>query len=151
LVDFLLEYGYLGLFVGAFLAATIIPFSSDVMLVGLLAVGGNPYLAVAVATLGNWLGGISSYWLGRLGKWEWLEKVFKVKRETVEKQRQRVSRYGSLLAFFTWLPLVGDIMAIALGFYRLDARKVALFMLIGKCARFVMWALLFYWIKPVFA
>ncbi len=150
MVDFLLQYGYLGLFVGAFLAATVIPFSSDVMLVGLLAIGGNPYLAVAVAALGNWLGGITSYWLGRLGKWDWLERTFKVKRETIEAQRGRIARYGSLAAFFTWLPFVGDLMAIALGFYRLDARKVALFMFLGKSARFVMWALLFYWVKPLF-
>lgn len=150
MVDFLLQYGYLGLFIGAFLAATIIPFSSDVMLVGLLAVGGDPWLAVGVATLGNWLGGVASYWLGRLGKWEWLEKGFKVKKETVEKQQHRIARYGSLLAFFAWLPLIGDISTIALGFYRIDARKVALFMLVGKCARFVMWALLFYWVEPLF-
>ena len=150
MVEFLLEYGYIGLFVGAFLAATIIPFSSDVMLVGLLAIGGNPYISVVVATLGNWLGGLTSYWLGRLGKWEWLEKWFKVKKETIEKQQHRIEKYGSLLAFFTWLPLIGDVMAIGLGFYRVEAKGVAVFMLMGKCARYVMWALIFYWVRPLF-
>ena len=114
-MEFLLEYGYIGLFLGAFLAATILPMSSDVLLVGLLAVGADPYIAVAVATAGNWLGGLTSYWLGRAGKWEWLEKYCKVKRATIEKHQHRVTRYGSLLAFFTWLPLIGDVMAIALG------------------------------------
>lgn len=149
-MEFLLEYGYIGLFIGAFLAATILPMSSDVLLVGLLAVGADPYISVAVATAGNWLGGLTSYWLGRAGKWEWIEKYFKVKRETIEKHQHKVACYGSLLAFFTWLPLIGDVMAIALGFYRVDWKKTTLFMLVGKGARFATWALLFYWVKPLF-
>ncbi len=74
-----------------------------------------------------------------------------MKRATIEKHQHRVTRYGSLLAFFTWLPLIGDVMAIALGFYRVDWKKTALFMLIGKGARFVTWALLFHWAAPLFA
>ena len=77
-----------------------------------------------VASIGNWLGGLTSYWLGRAGKWEWLERYCKVKRETIEKHQHNVARYGSLLAFFTWLPFIGDVMAIALGFYRIDWRKI---------------------------
>ena len=149
-VNFLLDWGYLGLFLGAFLAATILPFSSDVLMVGFLAIGGNVYGAVAVASVGNWLGGLTSYWLGRLGKWEWIEKWFKVKEETIVKHKAKVDRYGSLLAVFTWLPLVGDVLAIALGFYRTDPKKTALFMFIGKTARYIMWAVLYIWISPMF-
>lgn len=149
-MEFLLEYGYIGLFLGAFLASTVLPMSSDILLVGFLAIGGNPYAAVVVAAVGNWLGGLTSYGLGRAGKWEWIEKYFKVKQETIEKHQDKVERYGSLLAFFTWLPLIGDVMAIALGFYRVDFRKAALFMFIGKSTRFVLWALLFYWVRPLF-
>ena len=151
MVDFLLEWGYLGLFIGAFLAATLIPFSSDVLLVAFLAIGAQPVPAVICAAFGNWLGGLTSYWLGRLGKWEWLEKYFKVKRESIEKYQHKVDKYGALLAFFTWLPLVGDIMAVALGFFRVHFGKTAIFMLIGKSVRFIMWALLFFWIKPMFS
>lgn len=149
-MESLIEYGYLGLFIGAFLAATVIPFSSDVLLVGLLAVGANPYIAIAVATVGNWLGGLTSFWLGHLGRWNWIERFLGVSREKLLAQQSNVARYGSLLAFMTWLPIVGDIMAIALGFYKVDFYKSALFMFLGKGARFIMWALLFYWIKPLF-
>ena len=149
-VNFLLDWGYLGLFLGAFLAATILPFSSDVLMVGFLAIGGNVYGAVAVASVGNWLGGLTSYWLGRLGKWEWIEKWFKVKEETIVKHKAKVDRYGSLLAVFTWLPLVGNVLAIALGFYRTDPKKTALFMFIGKTARYIMWAVLYIWISHMF-
>lgn len=150
-MEFLLEYGYIGLFVGAFLAATILPFSSDILLVGMLAIGANPYVCVIVATIGNWAGGMTSYWLGRAGKWEWLEKYCKVKQETIEKHQDKIRKYGTLLAFFTWLPLIGDVMAIGLGFYRVDVRRVTVFMLLGKFTRFVLWALLFFLVKPLFA
>ena len=150
-MEALLNFGYIGLFIGAFLAATIIPFSSDVLLVGLLAAGGDPIISITVATLGNWLGGLSSYWLGYIGKWEKLEKYFKVKPETLEKQKKKVDKYGASLAFFSWLPGIGDVLAIALGFYRVDFKKSAVFMLIGKGARFIAWGVIVYYVKPLFA
>ena len=150
-MEALLNFGYIGLFIGAFLAATIIPFSSDVLLVGLLAAGGDPIISITVAALGNWLGGLSSYWLGYIGKWEWLEKYFKVKPETLEKQKKKVDKYGASLAFFSWLPGIGDVLAIALGFYRVDFKKSAVFMLLGKGARFIAWGVIVYYVKPLFA
>lgn len=146
----LLEWGYLGLFAGSFLAATIIPFSSEILLTALLVAGGDPISTVIVATLGNWLGGMSSYGLGWLGKWEWIQKLFKVSREKLEKQKKNVDKYGSGLAFFTWLPGIGDIMALALGFYKADPKKTAVFMLLGKGARFVLWAIAYHYIRPLF-
>lgn len=149
-MEFLLEWGYLGLFIGAFLAATIIPFSSDILLVGLLAAGGDIVQTVVWASLGNWAGGMFSYGMGYYGKWEWIEKWFHVKPETLEKQKAKIDRWGSWLAFLSWLPMVGDLFAIGLGFYRVKVLPVALFMLIGKTLRFIGWAIFFIWIKPYF-
>lgn len=150
-MEWLLDLGYVGLFIGSLLAATIIPFSSDFLLIGMLAAGGNVVWTVAVASLGNWAGGMISYWMGRGGRWEWIEKWFKVKRETLEKQKVRIDRYGSWLAFLSWLPFVGDLFAIGLGFYKVNVWEVAVFMLIGKTARFVCWALVVEWVRPMFA
>ncbi len=146
-MEFLQNWGYIGLFMGSFLAATIIPFSSDALLVGMLAVGGHPIASLLTATAGNWLGGLSSYWVGHIGKWTWIEKWFKITPAKLEQQQARIARYGSLLAFFTWLPIVGDVFAIALGFYRINFTKSAIFMLIGKFLRFLMWTLLFLYTK----
>lgn len=66
-MEALLDWGYIGLFVGSFVAATVVPFSSDVLLVGMLAAGGNVWLSVLVATVGNWAGGLTSYWIGWIG------------------------------------------------------------------------------------
>lgn len=145
----LLELGYLGLFIGSFLAATVIPFSSDFLLIGMLAAGGDVVLTVIFASLGNWAGGMFSYWMGRMGRWEWIEKWFRIKPEKLESQRARIERYGSWLAFLSWLPLVGDLFALGLGFYRVNLWQVAIFMLIGKTARFVGWALFVEWIRPM--
>ena len=105
-MSFLLDLGYIGLFIGTFLAATLIPFSSDFLIVGILLAGGDPVLSWIVATAGNWLGGLTSYWIGRIGKWEWIEKWFHVKEETLLRQKSKKDKYGSLLAFVTWLPFV---------------------------------------------
>lgn len=142
-MEALQEWGYIGLFIGSFLAATVVPFSSDILLIGMLLAGASVMPTVAVATTGNWLGGLTSYYVGYLGKWQWIEKWFRVKRETLEKQKSRIDKYGPLLALMTWLPIVGDLFAIALGFYRQPFAKSALYMLIGKAARFVIWGLFF--------
>ena len=148
-LEFLLDLGYIGLFIGTFIAATVVPFSSDFLIVGILIAGGDPLVSWICATAGNWLGGLTSYWIGRIGKWEWIEKWFRVKEETLLKQKSKIDKYGSLLAFLTWLPFVGDVFALALGFYRVNFRSSALLMLVGKGARFVMWALLYLWSKPM--
>lgn len=142
-MEFLQEWGYIGLFLGSFMAATVVPFSSDFLIIGLLLAGGSPLLCFISATAGNWLGGLTSFGLGWLGKWEWLEKYFKVTQEKIAGQRAKIEKYGALLAFMSWLPFVGDLFAIGLGFYKLPPLKCAIYMLVGKGARFLGWILIF--------
>ncbi len=149
-MEWLIEWGYWGLFVGAFIAATIFPFSSDVMLVALLAAGGDPIISITAATLGNWLGGLTSFYVGYLGRWEWIERYLGIKRQKLEAQSSHIKKYGALLALMTWLPIIGDVMAVALGFYRVNPKITAIYMLIGKCLRFILWALLYYWGEALF-
>ena len=107
-MESLQQLGLLGLFIGTFLAATFIPFSSDALFVGILAATKDPLGCLVVGTLGNWLGGITSYLLGRLAKWEWVEKAFRIKPETLEKQKERIDKYGIWgLLLFVAIPLPG--------------------------------------------
>ena len=143
MLDFLADYGLLGLFIGSFLAATVVPFSADVLLVGMLVANVNSAVALlVVATLGNWIGGITSYGIGRAGKWEWIERLH-VSRESLEKQKTRIERFGAPIALLTWVPFIGDVFAVALGFYRVKFLPAIFWMLIGKGARFVCWYLIF--------
>ena len=131
------EVGYVGLFFASFLAATIIPFSSDAIVVTMVALGYDAFQTIAIATIGNTLGGVSSYGLGWLGKWDWIEKYLKIKKEKIEKMRQRIQKYTGLAAFLTWLPFIGDVIAVTLGFLKINFFKVAIFMTTGKLARYI--------------
>lgn len=142
-MEWLLSLGYVGLFIGSFLAATILPFSSEVLLTGMLiAEEENMWLVVAVATMGNFLGGLTSYGIGRAGKWKWIERLG-VKEESLLKQKGVIDKYGSAVALLSWVPFIGDVFAVALGFYRVKFIPSAIYMFIGKCGRFVVWALLY--------
>lgn len=138
-----MELGYIGLFIGCFLAATVIPFSAEILLVGMLLAGGNPLVTFCVATLGNSLGSLTSYGLGYMGKWEWIEKYLHVSREKLEKQKSKIDKYGILLAMLVWLPFIGDVFAIGLGFYRLNFVKCVIFIFLGKAIRFGVWTILY--------
>ena len=137
----LLGLGLVGLFIGCFLAATVIPFSAEILLVGAMLAGCDPVTTFCVATLGNSLGSLTSYGMGYLGKWEWIEKYFHVSKEKLEKQRSRINKYGPFMAMLCWLPFIGDVFAIVLGFYKAPFWPSALWMFVGKCGRFVCWAL----------
>ncbi len=142
-MEYLQELGYIGLFLGTFLAATVLPFSSEILIIGIMIAGGDPWYSFFISTSGNWLGGLTSYYLGYLGKWEWIEKWFGIKQETLDKQKKYIDKYGSLIAFFSWAPVVGDVLSVGLGFYKLKFWKCAVYMLIGKAIRFASWVILY--------
>lgn len=135
--------GLLGLFIGTFLAATILPFSSDALYIAVLAATKDSIGCLAVGTVGNWLGSVVTYWIGWIGRWEWIEKWFKVKRETLEKQKVKIDKYGVWLALLAWIPIIGDVIAIALGFYRTRPWATMFLLLVGKFARFLLWNLIY--------
>lgn len=135
--------GLVGLFIGNLLAATIVPFSSDALYIAVLAATHQPLPCFVVATIGNWLGSVITYYMGRLGRWEWIEKWFKVKPETLQKQKEKVDKWGVWLALIAWVPFIGDVFAIALGFYRTKPLPTIILLLVGKALRFLVWTLLF--------
>ena len=149
-MEILLQWGYVGLFIGTFLAATVLPFSSEILVTGLLYAGANSLIVFVIATFGNWLGSVSTYYLGWLGKWEWIEKWFKITPEKLEKQQANISKYGSLLSFFVWFPIVGDVFSLALGFYKVHPARCIVFMLFGKATRFAIYISLFMYFSGTF-
>ncbi len=145
MLEFLVDYGYVGLFIACFLAATILPFSSDIVFGALIAAGLSIWPCIIIATLGNWLGGMTNYYLGRLGKIEWIEKYLKIKPEKIHKMQNWLENKGAYMAFFSFLPLIGDVMAVALGYMRANRTVVTVSMLLGKFARYVVVMLLVYY------
>ncbi len=144
-MDFLTEWGLFGLFISSFLSATVIPFSSEFVLSFMILNGFDIYLTILIATIGNWLGGLSSYLIGRLGKWTIIEKYFGVDKNKVFNFKLKVDRWGSVLAFFSWLPVIGDVIAVSLGFFRTNFILVSIWMLLGKILRYIIWGSMTYW------
>jgi len=143
LVQLLIDWGYLGLFISALLAGSIVPFSSEIVMVTLVKVGLSPALCILAATLGNTAGGLTCYYMGHLGRIDWIERYFKVKKEKIDKMRLFLQGKGALMAFFAFLPFVGEAIAIALGFMRSNLLLTATSMFAGKLARYIvmLWAL----------
>jgi len=146
-METLINWGYLGLFVATFLAGSILPFSSEVVLSSLLIAGGNAWYCLLAASVGNFLGGMTCYWLGRLGNIQWLEKYLHVKEEKLNKAVGFLQGKGSFFAFFTFLPFVGDLLAVGLGYLRANPWITAISMLIGKSVRYLVWIQLTFSVK----
>ncbi|MBP1677778.1 MAG: putative integral rane protein [Bacteroidetes bacterium] len=142
----LVDLGYIGLFIASFLAATVVPFSSEVVFTAMLLGGLDEWKCVFVATAGNWLGGMTCYYIGRLGKIEWIEKYLHVKREKMEQFMNKLHKYGDWFAFFSFLPGVGDVIAVASGYFRCKLWVVAVSMLVGKFVRYILWMYLNGWV-----
>lgn len=137
------HYGYLGLLAGSFLSALFIPLGADILYVALLANGLNPWICLTLATIGGWFGGLVIYAVGYAGNAQRIKKLFHIKESQLLKQKARVEKYGSLLALFVWVPVLGDISNVALGFYRTNRTRTFILMFIGRMARFLLWTILY--------
>ena len=131
-----LEIGLAGLFIGSFLAATILPFSSEAILAACLMTGFDPLACLITASLGNTLGGMTSYYLGYLGDWNKIGRWLRIKEGQIERWDKLIKRHGAYVGLMCWLPFVGDMIALALGVFRVSAPRTLFWMLLGKTARY---------------
>ncbi|MCC7483773.1 MAG: DedA family protein [Burkholderiales bacterium] len=123
------EAGLWALFASSFLAATLLPGGSEAVLYAVLrADPGAPWIALAVATAGNTLGGLSSWLVGRL-----------IPRGEPVKGIETVRKYGAPALLLSWVPLIGDPLCVAAGWLRLDPWRCLAFIATGKFARY--WAI----------
>lgn len=135
-LQFLTEWGYWGMFISAFLAGTVLPFSSEAVLLACIGLGLDPILSTLSTTAGNALGGLTCYWIGHLGKTEWIEKYLGVSKKQMDKAERFIKGRGSWIAFLSFLPVIGDTILVVLGLMRANAVIVAISMTIGKLARY---------------
>ncbi len=123
---FTAEAGLWSLFAASFIAATLVPLSSEAVLFGVLKL--HPELlvpAIAVATLGNTLGGMSSYLIGRF-----------IAQQKPLTQLARLRRWGAPALLLAWLPVVGDALCVAAGWLKLNWPAVLVFQAAGRLARY---------------
>lgn len=138
--DFSAETGLVTLFFASFIAATVLPGGSEFVLVGVLhAHPGAFWPAIGVATVGNTLGGVTSYWLGRL-----------LPNRVQHKAIITLHKYGYWALLLSWLPLVGDALAVGAGWLRLSPWLSILAFAVGKFFRYLVVAGGWAWIEAVF-
>jgi membrane protein YqaA with SNARE-associated domain len=127
---------YVSLFVAAFLAATVVPFSSEFAVAGLVSLGMNPHLTLLVATLGNSLGAAVSWALGRFLLHFQDRKWFPATPKNLERAQRWFRNYGIWSLLFTWLPVAGDALTFVAGIMRINFVLFFVLTAIGKGARY---------------
>jgi membrane protein YqaA with SNARE-associated domain len=131
---------YAGLFLSAFLAATILPMQSEAVLVGLLLADYPPWMLITVASVGNVLGAVLNWLLGR-----WIEHFrsrswFPVDATKLERAQAWYHRYGKWSLLLSWVPIVGDPLTVIAGVLREPLRYFLPLVAIAKIGRYLVLA-----------
>ena len=137
LVDILTNYGYWGMLISAFLAGSFIPFSSEAVMLGLLATGLDGGQLVVYGSIGNVLGSMFNYGVGRMGRLDWIEKYLHVSKNDLDKAQRFMAGRGAWMGFFAFLPILGSAITILLGLMRANVPISILSITIGKILRYV--------------
>jgi membrane protein YqaA with SNARE-associated domain len=132
----LAQWGALGLFVAAFLAATILPLSSEAVLTILVLNEVNPWPLLAVATLGNVLGSVVNYALGFWGGPWLVNGVLKVSTAKLERAQQHFKQYGAWSLLLAWVPIIGDPITVVAGLLKVNFWLFLALVTVAKLARY---------------
>ncbi len=136
-MDYFAQFGYFGLFLSSFLAATLLPFSSEAVLGFLLFKDLDPTLLISLATLGNVLGSLFNYAVGLWGRTLLAGRLFRVREDEFIKAEERFRKYGVLSLLFAWVPVIGDPLTIVAGALRIDILAFLALVTAGKLARYL--------------
>lgn len=137
IIDFLTGYGYMGMLLAAFLAGSFFPFSSEAVMVALMATDLDPWQLMIYGTIGNVLGSAFNYSVGRLGKTEWFEKYLHVKPKDLDRAKRFMRGRGAWMGFFAFLPLLGSAITILLGLMRANVVITFIAITLGKLFRYI--------------
>ncbi|MXN47302.1 DedA family protein [Shinella kummerowiae] len=139
---------YGSLFLAAFVAATILPAQSEAVLAGLLAAGQHsPTILVLVAGIGNVLGSVVNWLLGRSVERFRDARWFPVSAKNLDRAGHWYRRYGWWSLLLSWLPFIGDPLTVAAGIMREPFPRFLLVVSIAKFGRYiVLAALVLHWL-----
>lgn len=127
---------YVSLFFSSFLAASLFPASSEVLLLALLQQGYLPWLLFIVATLGNTLGSCLNWYLGGKLEHHKHKRWFPVSAAALERAQHHFQRFGSWSLLFAWLPVIGDPLTLVAGVLKVRFRLFLLLVCSGKALRY---------------
>ena len=137
IISLLISYGYWGMLITAFVAGSFFPFSSEAVMTGLLAAGLDPWGLIIYGTIGNVAGGMFNYFIGRMGKLEWIEKYLHVKQKDLDRATRFMAGRGAWMGFFAFLPVLGSAITILLGLMRSNVVITFIAITLGKIFRYI--------------
>lgn len=123
--------------IASFIAGSVFPWSSEAIMLGLLAAGLDPEGLIIYGTIGNVLGSMFNYWIGSFGRIDWIEKYLHVKKESLDRAERFMNGHGAWIGFFAFLPLLGSAIAILLGLMRANIPITVISMTLGKLLRYI--------------
>ena len=129
---------YLSLFSISFLAATVLPFSSELTLAGLISTSNyDNLLLLVVASFGNVLGSVFNWGLGFYARNLTIKKWFPFKETQIERSSKWFSKFGKWSLLFAWVPIVGDPLTFVAGLLRVRFLDFIILVAIGKVSRYL--------------
>ena len=135
-INLLMQYGYWGMLISAFTAGSFFPFSSEAVMFGLMAAGLDPFTLAIYGTIGNVLGSLVNYGIGRMGKMEWIERYLHVSKKDLDKAEHFMAGRGAWMGFFAFVPIIGSAITIALGLMRANLLITTISITLGKIVRY---------------
>ncbi|MBR0182866.1 MAG: DedA family protein [Bacteroidaceae bacterium] len=147
IMDILEGYGYWGMTIAAFLAGSVFPFSSEAVMVSLQLAGLEPWPLFLSASVGNVAGSMFNYYVGTLGRLEWIEKYLHIRREKVLRAQAWMENRGVWMGTLCFLPIIGSALSVALGYMRANPYKSFIAISIGKTTRYAVLILVTYYLQ----
>jgi membrane protein YqaA with SNARE-associated domain len=129
-------HGYPSLFLLSFLASTLVPLGSEWLLATMLISKHDPFMTVAVASLGNYLGACSTWLIGIYGGPFLIRRVLRIDPATEDRAKALYGRYGAWSLLLSWLPAIGDPLCLVGGILKIGFGSFSLLVMAGKVARY---------------
>lgn len=139
-----ISLGYFGIFLAAFIASTILPAPSELIILLAFEAHFDVYAVITVATLGNVLGSLTNYYIGYYSNSKKLIKKFKLNDKKISYWSVKTAKYGSWIGLLAWIPIIGDPLMAILGFLKVRIIPLSVMITIGKLGRYIVVTLIYF-------
>lgn len=139
-----ISLGYIGIFLAAFIASTLLPAPSELIILLAYENNFNVYLVILIATIGNVLGSLTNYYIGYFSNSKKLIKRFNLNQTKIDNWTIKSEKYGYWLGLLAWIPFIGDPLMAIVGFLKVKIAPLTLTITLGKLTRYVVVTLVYF-------
>lgn len=140
-----ISLGYIGIFIAAFIASTILPAPSEIIIVLAFQANFNTTAVIIIATIGNVLGSLTNYYLGYISNSKKLISRFNLNENKINYWTKKTKKYGYWLGLLAWIPIIGDPLMALIGFLKVNIKPLILTITIGKLVRYIVVASVYFY------